>query len=123
MNPLYDAMFDLAPSQDTELIDGYQRYAALLTAILTPPQIETYAQYIQRSGTIRVFEELTPAEFAELTGPENAIATIVMADEDASMENRRVASLLNQRGQHEAAPDLEAKSGNERPTLPSQMGP
>jgi hypothetical protein len=108
MNPLYDAMLDLAPNQDTELIDAYQRYAALLTAILTPQQIETYADYIQRSGTIRVFEELTPEELAELTAQENAIATTIIADEDASMENRRVASLLNQRGQHTAAPDLEA---------------
>ena len=108
MNPLYDAMLGLAPNQDAELIEGYQRYAALLTTVLTPQQIETYAEYIQRSGTIRVFEELTPEEFAELTVQENVIATTVIADEDASMENRRVASLLNQRGQHEAAPDLEA---------------
>jgi hypothetical protein len=108
MNPLYDAMLGLAPDQDAELIEGYQRYAALLTTVLTPQQIETYAEYIRRSGTIRVFEELTPEEFAELTVQENVIATTVIADEDASMENRRVAALLNQRGQHEAAPDLEA---------------
>jgi hypothetical protein len=107
MNSLYDAMLGLAPNQDTELINGYQRYAALIATILTPQQVETYAEYIQRSGTIRVFEELTPEEFAELTVQENVIATTVIADEDASMENRRVAALLNQRGQHEAAPDLE----------------
>jgi hypothetical protein len=112
MNALYDALLALAPNQDAELIDGYQRYAALLNDLLTPQQIETYAAYVQRSGTLRVFEELTPDEFAELTGPENALATIVMADEDASMENRRVASLLNQRGQHQVAPDLDAVAVN-----------
>ncbi len=84
MNPLYDAMLGLAPNQDAELIEGYQRYATLLTTVLTPQQIETYAEYIQRSGTIRVFEELTPEEFAELTAQENVIATTIIADEDAA---------------------------------------
>jgi len=106
MDPLYETMLHLTPNHDTELLDGYQRYAALLTALLTPQQIETYAEYIQRSGALRVFEELTPEEMAELTVPENVIATTIIADEDATMENRRVAALLNQRGQQEAAPDL-----------------
>src|SRR5258706_15822498 len=107
MNPLYDAMLGLAPNQDAELIEGYQRYATLLTTVLTPQQIETYAEYIQRSGTIRVFEELKPEEFAELTAQENVTATTIIADEDASMENRRVGALLKHRGEHKAGPELE----------------
>src|SRR5258706_14098247 len=112
MNPLYDAMLGLAPNQDAELIEGYQRYATLLTTVLTPQQIETYAEYIQRSGTIRVFEELTPEEFAELTAGGNVIATTIIADEAASMKNRRCASLLNQPGQPQAAPGPEAAGEN-----------
>jgi hypothetical protein len=30
----------------------------------------------------------------------------IMADENISMENRRVVALLNQRGQHAVAPEL-----------------
>ena len=41
------------------------------------------------------------------------VATVIMANENASMENRRVAALLNQRGQHDVAPDLGTSSGDE----------
>ncbi len=58
-------------------------------------------------GAIRIFEELTPAEFDALTPAERDIARTVAADENISMENRRVVALLNQRGQHAVAPDLE----------------
>jgi hypothetical protein len=106
MNPLYDTLLGLAPNQDMELLDGYQRYVGLLNDLLTPQQIETYADYIQRSGTLRILEELTADELTELTPQENALVTSIIADENAAMENRRVAALLNQRGQHQAAPDL-----------------
>jgi hypothetical protein len=107
MNPLYEALLGLAPYQDMELIDGYQRYIVLLTKLLMPEQQATYANYIQRSGTLRILEELTADELAELTPQENALVTSIIADENTAMENRRVAALLNQRGQHMAAPDLE----------------
>jgi hypothetical protein len=35
-----------------------------------------------------------------------AIAATVIADTNLTMENRRVVALLNQRGEHEVAPDL-----------------
>jgi hypothetical protein len=108
MSALYDALLSLSPVQDPELLDGYRHYESLLTAILTPAQLATYAAYIRRSGTIRIFEEMAPDELSDLTTEENVIALAIMADEHGSMENRRVAALLNQRGQHDVAPDLGA---------------
>jgi hypothetical protein len=49
---------------------------------------------------------MTPDELASLTPEELTVATAVMASETISMENRRVVALLNQRGQHAVAPDL-----------------
>jgi hypothetical protein len=106
MAALYEALVGLSPTQDPELLDGYQRYESLLTTILTPAQLETYAAYVRRSRTIRIFEEMTPDELDALTAEENAIAIAIMADENTSMENRRVAALLNQREQLDVAPDL-----------------
>lgn len=108
MGAVYDALTELAPIDDAETLDGYQRYESLLDALLTPEQIDTYAEYLRRTGTIRIFDELTPDELADLTPDEDAIATAVMADEMTSMENRRVSALLNQHGQHDVAPDLRA---------------
>jgi len=107
MNAVYEALVSLSPAHDKEMVDGYERYAALLTTILTPEQIETYAESIRQTGEIRIFEELTPAEFDVLSPEERAIARTVATDENISMENRRVVALLNQRGQHAVAPDLE----------------
>ena len=110
MATLYDALVGLSPVQDPELLDGYRRYEALLAALLRPEQLEIYAAYVRQSGTIRIFEEMTPDELAALTAEENTIALAVMADENISMENRRVAALLNQRGQHDIAPDVDSTS-------------
>lgn len=107
MSSFYDALTGLSPVSDLEALDGYQRYEAVLTTILTPEQVQTYADMIQRTGTVRVFEEMSPDELAALTPEEAAIATAVMADTEATMENRRVVALLNQRGQHDVAPDLD----------------
>jgi hypothetical protein len=107
MSSFYDALTSLAPVSDAEALNGYQRYEAVLTNILTPEQLQTYADMIRRTGTIRVFEEMSPDELAALPPDEAAIATAVMADTDATMENRRVVALLNQRGQHDVAPDLD----------------
>lgn len=106
MSALYDAFVNLAPAHDSELSEGYQRYEALLETILTPAQMADYATSIQEAGEIRIFEELTPAEVAALPPAEQAIALLIRADENISMENRRVVALLNQRGQHAVAPDL-----------------
>lgn len=106
MNALYDALTNLAPPHDAELQDGYERYASLLATILTPQQMEEYAAFIRQAGAVRIFAELTPAEFAMLSPNIQAVARAILDDEIATMENRRVVALLNQRGQHVVAPDL-----------------
>lgn len=106
MGALFNALVELSPAHDAELLDGYQRYEALIETILTPAQMEDYAASIRQAGEIRIFEELTPTELATLSPEERTIATAILADENISMENRRVVALLNQRGQHAVAPDL-----------------
>ena len=106
MTTLMDALIGLAPVQDAELVDSYRRYVAYLETILTPEQRATYAELIQRTGVVRVFDTLAPDELANLEPDEAAIATAIIADSTTTLENRRVASLLNQHGLHELAPDL-----------------
>jgi hypothetical protein len=106
MSDLMHVLEDLTSVRDAELIEGYQRYVNLVEAILTPAQLDTYAAFIQRSGAFRVFDLMSPDELAALTPEEAVVATTIMADATGTLENRRVAALLNQRGQHAAAPDL-----------------
>jgi hypothetical protein len=106
MQSLVTVLEQLAPSHDPELAQGYQRYLAALEPILTPEQIETYAALIQRTGVIRIFEDLSPDELAELSPEESTVAANIIADQTATMENRRVASLLIQRGEENAVPDF-----------------
>jgi len=106
MATLMDALLGLAPVQDAELVDSYRRYVACLETILTPKQSTTYADLIQKTGVVRVFDTLSPDELANLEPDEAAIATAIIADGTTTLENRRVASLLNQQGLHELAPDL-----------------
>jgi hypothetical protein len=106
MTTLMDALIGLTPVQDAELVDSYRRYVAYLETILTPEQRATYAELIQRTGVVRVFDTLAPDELANLEPDEAAIATAIIADSTTTLENRRVASLLNQHGLHELAPDL-----------------
>lgn len=106
MSAVYEALTSLSAVHDAELIDGYQRYDTLLATLLTPQQIETYAAAIRQAGAIRIFEELTPAEVAALSPEESVIATTIIGNENSSMENRRVAALLHQRGEDSVAPDM-----------------
>jgi hypothetical protein len=55
---------------------------------------------------VRIFEELTPDELAALTPEEREIALAIVANESATMENRRVAALLHYHGEDAAAPDM-----------------
>ena len=113
MDPIMAALLALAPDLDDELREGFQRYAAALDSILTPAQRQTYAALIRRVGAVQVFEDLAPDAMAALTPDEAAIATALLADETGTMENRRVAALLGQRGITGAAPldDRAASAG------------
>jgi hypothetical protein len=106
MSALHDALVGLAPAHDAEMVEGYRRYEALLETLLTPEQLDTYAAYIRQAGALRVFEEMAPEELEALTTAENVIAMSIIADQTASMENRRVAALLTQREHSDVAPDL-----------------
>lgn len=106
MATLMNALSGLAPVRDPELVESYQRYVACLETILTPEQCATYAELLERSGVVRVFDTLTPEELAALEPDEAVIAMAIIADGTTTLENRRVASLLNQQGLHEVAPDL-----------------
>ena len=112
MGALYDALESLSRVHDAEVLDGYRRYETLLATILTPEQLETYANYIQQVDVIRIFEEMTPAELAALPPGVPAIAAAILADTTISMENRRVVALLNQYGEHEATPDFQTSTEN-----------
>jgi hypothetical protein len=116
MGALYDALERLSRVHDAEVLDGYRRYEALLATILTPEQIARYADYIQQTDVIRIFEEMSPEEIANLPAGIPAIATAILADINISMENRRVVALLNQYGEHEVTPDF-------NPTPESNLSP
>jgi hypothetical protein len=92
---------------DAEILDGYRRYEAQLEDILTPEQMQLYADYIQNTDVIRIFEEMTPGEIANLPPGMSAVAAAIIADKDITMENRRVVALLDQRGEVEATPDFQ----------------
>jgi len=106
MGALYDALESLSPVHDAEVLEGYRRYESLLETILTPAQIESYAAYLRQSGEVRIFEEMNPGEIAQLPAEMATIAADILADQNISMENRRVVALLDQYGEHEATPDF-----------------
>jgi hypothetical protein len=105
MAALYDVLVELSATQDAELMDGYRRYEAQLGEHLTPQQLDTYAEEIRQSGVVRIFDELTPRDLAAMSPEMQDIASLIRSDINLSMENRRVAALLHQRGEHEVAPD------------------
>ena len=110
MGSLFNALQNLSRLQDAEVLDGYRRYEALLLTTLTPDQVDTYATYIQQSGEVRIFEEMTPAEIADLPHGIPAIAATILGDNNISMENRRVVALLNQHGEHNITHDFQEPS-------------
>ena len=126
MGVLYDVLVELSPPHDAEMRDGYRRYESLLETILTPEQMETYADYIRRVDVIRIFEEMTPDEIASLPPGMPAIAATTMADTNISMENRRVVALLSQRGEDEIVPDFstahESEPDHAAPPTPAVYG-
>jgi hypothetical protein len=98
MGTVYDALLEVSPNREEELLGGYRVYESALEAILTPEQLITYAKSIRDSKTVTVFDEMTPDQIAALPPKQIEIATAILADETSLMENRRVASLLHQRG-------------------------
>ena len=98
MGAVYDALLEVSPDRDEELLSGYQVYESTLEGILTPEQLASYAEYIRQSKTVRVFDEMTADQIAALPPEQIPIATAILADENVRMENRRVAALLHQRG-------------------------
>ena len=98
MGAVYDALLEVSPYRDEELLEGYQVYESALEHILTPKQLETYAEYIRHSKTVRVFDEMTSDQIAALPVEQIPIASAILENEYSLMENRRVAALLRQRG-------------------------
>ncbi len=108
MGAVYDALLEVSPYHDGELLRGYRVYESALEGILTPKQLATYAEYIRHSETVRVFEEMTSDQIAALPPEQIPIASAILADENSLMENRRVAALLHQRGQQDTPQDIDA---------------
>jgi hypothetical protein len=106
MNPLMSVLTDLAPAHDTELIEGCQRYAGMLEELLTPEQLATYAELVQRTSAVLILEDLSPEQMAAFTPHELAVVTNIISDESAPMENRRVAALFSQREPTAAVPAM-----------------
>ena len=98
MGAVYEALLEISPDRDGELLEGYRVYESALEGILTPKQLATYAESIRHAKTVRVFEEMTADLIAALPPEQIPIASAILANENALMENRRVAALLHQRG-------------------------
>ena len=116
MGAIYDALESLASEHDAELTSGFRRYEALLATILPPAQIANYAAYIRQTGEVRIFEEMSPTELEALPAEIATIAANILADQNISMENRRVVALLSQRGEDKIIPDFNTAP----PTPPSR---
>ena len=108
MGAVYDALLEVSHYRDEELIEGYRVYESALEGILTPEQLAIYAEYIRKSKTVRVFDDMTSDQIAALPPEQIPIASAILANEYSLMENRRVAALLHQRGQQDTAQDVDA---------------
>ena len=108
MGAVYDALLEISPYRDEELLEGYRVYESALEGILTPKQLATYAEYIRHSKTVHVFDEMTSDQIAALPPKQIPIASAILENEYSLMENRRVAALLEQRGQQDTAQDVDA---------------
>ena len=108
MGALYDALLEVFPEGDEELLEGYRRYESALQDILTPEQLASYVESVRHSRAVRVLDEMTPDQIGGLPAEQIPIASAILADENALMENRRVAALLHQRGQQDIAEDVGA---------------
>ena len=103
MGAVYEALLEVSPDRDEELLEGYRVYESALEGILTPKQLATYAEFIRHSKTMHVFDEMTSDQIAALPPEQIPIASAILENEYSLMENRRVAALLQQRGQQDTA--------------------
>ena len=101
MGAVYDALLEVSPERDKELLEGYRIYESALENILTPEQLTAYAGYIRHSEAVHVFDDMTADQIVALPPEQIPIATAILANEHSNMENRRVAALLHQRGQQD----------------------
>jgi len=108
MGAVYEALLEVSPYRDGELLEGYRLYESALEGILTPEQLATYAEYIRHSKAMRVLDEMTSDQIAALPPEQIPITSAILENENSLMENRRVAALLHQRGQQDTAPDVDA---------------
>ena len=108
MGAVFEALLEVSPYRDEELLEGYRVYESALEGILTPKQLATYAEYIRHSQTVRVFDEMTSDQIAALPPEQIPIVSAVLENEYSLMENRRVAALLHQRGQQDTAQYVDA---------------
>ena len=98
MGAVYEASLEVSPYHDEELLEGYRVYESALGGILTPEQLATYAESIRHSKTVSVLDEMTSDQIAALPAEQIPMVSAILANENAVMENRRVAALLHQRG-------------------------
>lgn len=108
MGIVYDALLEVSPYRDEELLEGYQIYESALEGILTPEQLATYAEHLRHSKTVLVFDEMTAEEIASLPSEQIPLVSAILANEKSLMENRRVAALLRQRGNQGTAQDTDS---------------
>ena len=107
MGAVYEALLEVSPYRDEELLEGYRVYESALEGILTPKQLATYAEYIRHSKTVRVFDEMTSDQIAALPPEQIPIASAILENEYSLMENRRVTALLQQRDQQDTSQDVD----------------
>jgi hypothetical protein len=108
MGAVYDALLEISPYHDEELLEGYRLYESALEGVLTPEQLATYAEDLRHSKAVRVFDEMTSDQIAALPPEQIPVASAILGNEYSLMENRRVAALLHQRRQQDTAPDVDA---------------
>ena len=108
MGRIFEALEHLASVDHEEVLDGYRRYESALETVLTPQQVQIYADYIQHIKVFRIFEEMTPQELATLPPKVQLIAIEIIGETEVSMENRRVAALMREYSEKEVTPDFSA---------------
>ena len=105
MGQLYNALTELVPEHDPELIEGFERLEEHLSRILDEDQMQAYATHVRNTGSLPVFGALTAEDREELPRELQAIASTVLQYNSIATEIRRVAALLRQRDEAELVYD------------------